>query len=69
MDKGKRITIMDLVNHEVHVFKLPKKFWGNPGKFIESKCSEHGETFKLHKVSYIVTELERNEGRLPIFIH
>lgn len=68
----KKIIIMDYGTTEVHIFPIKKKHLVSSvatEAFIESKYSEHGRTFNIKEVSYMIVDLKTNEGRLPIYIH
>lgn len=70
MTSNQRIVIVDFATCEVHVFPYDTQIWEETGKdFVTTHCSEHGQTFKLTECAWRIVDLDRTEGRLPIYIH
>ena len=66
---NQRIIIMDFATCEVHVFIYDPNIWESEEAFLIAHFSEQGETFKESQCQWMIVDLEKTEGRLPIYIH
>jgi len=64
-----KIVILHYTTREVHIFDLPLTFKSYPELFVLSQCSQDGKTFTTEETDFMVVELKKNEGRVPLYIH
>lgn len=66
-----KLVILDYNTSEVHIFSISQGVLDTQAieEHISTLYSEHGETFKLDQIEWMVVDTESNEGRLPIYIH
>ena len=64
-----KIIILDYSTMEVHVFDFDISKYQDGEEFLKNHHSEHGTTFKEEECSWMIVDLELNEGRLPIYLH
>ena len=63
------IIIMDFSTCEIHVYDFDPNIWEEGEDFVVGHYSEHGQTFKEGQCEWMIVDLEKTEGRLPIYIH
>ena len=66
---NQRIIIMDFATCEVHVFIYDPNIWESGEAFLTEHFSEEGQPFKESECQWMIIDLEKTEGRLPIYIH
>lgn len=64
-----KIIILDYSTCEIHVFNYDDLKWESAEDFLNNHCSEHGNTFKESECSWMIVDVEKTEGRLPIYLH
>lgn len=63
-----KIIILDYATAEVHIHDFPDSDI-EPEDFLLQKHSEHGLTFKESQCHWMIVDLKKTEGRLPVYIH
>jgi hypothetical protein len=64
-----KIIIMDFATCEVHIFDYDPNIWADGEHFLIEHYSEHGNTFKESQCEWMIVDIEKFEGRLPLYIH
>lgn len=64
-----KIIILDFSTGEVHIFDFDHQKHGTGEEFLIENFSEQGQTFKEGQCQWMIVNLEKFEGRLPIYIH
>lgn len=64
-----KIIIIDYSTGEVHIHELPLSYQADPASFVIKQFSEPGTPFKESSCDFMVVDMSKNEGRLPLYIH
>lgn len=64
-----KIIILDFSTAEVHIFDYDDTIWKSGEEFLEHCHSEQGQTFKESECQWMIVDITKFEGRLPIYIH
>jgi hypothetical protein len=64
-----KIVILDFATCEVHIFPYDPNVWEDGEHFLIEHYSEHGNTFKESQCEWMIVDIEKFEGRLPLYIH
>jgi hypothetical protein len=66
---AQKIVIMDYSTTEIHIFSYDPGKWKTGEDFLVEHYSDQGQTFKVSQCDWMIVDLEKNEDRLPIYIH
>lgn len=66
---GERIIILDFATAEVHIFNYDSNVYEDGEHFLKEQHSEHGRTFRKEDCQWMVVDLDKSEGRMPLYIH